>query len=245
MTEKLNYLIFGATSDLAGAFIESVGHDARFTLVARNFEKIKALADRIGDAVSAYHVCDLADGRAVKDLIGCFRNDKVTFDGILCAAGGHEVRPLRLYKEDQFLKVFQQNFFTTSNILQSVSPVIAPGGSIVLISSAVTRRGAGAVSAYASAKAAVEALARAAAIEFSSKKVRVNVILPGVFRSQMATGFLSSLNEAQLESLRRSHLLGIGNPEDIIGSIKFLIGPDSKWMTGQSLVIDGGYSINA
>jgi NAD(P)-dependent dehydrogenase (short-subunit alcohol dehydrogenase family) len=244
MDETKHYLICGATSDLARAFLDTIVQPAKVVLVGRDQVKLAGVtAPR--QCQTERHVCDLRDDAAVKALVKKFKSANLKFDGVLCAAGSHEVLPLRLYSKDKFSAMFDSNFFTVSNVLSAVSSVLAMGAGIVVTSSAVTQRGAGAVAGYASAKAAVEGLVRAAALEYAPKKVRVNAIAPGVFRSKMSERFLNSLNDAQLSSLEASHPLGIGDVHYVAGSIKFLMSADAAWITGQTLVVDGGYSINA
>ena len=244
MTDTRHYLIFGATSDLAVAFMDLADHSAVFTLVARDEEKLAAVTPASG-TVAGRHVCDLRHESSVKELMKKLKFEKMKYDGVLCAAGAHEVLPLRLYTKEKLGAMMDLNFFTVSNVLASISGILNPAASIVATSSAATQRGSGTVSGYVAAKAAVEALVRAAALELAPKKIRVNSIAPGVFRSKMSVAFLETFNDAQLEKLNASHPLGIGTAHDVAGCIKFLIGPDSTWITGQNFIVDGGYSINA
>ena len=244
MADTRHYLIFGATSELAAAFMDVADHSSVFTLVARDAEKLAAITSASG-TLARKHVCDLQDEASIKELVKVLKSEKLKFDGVLCAAGAHEVLPLRLYSKEKFMIMMDVNFFTVSNVLASISSILNPAASIVATSSAATQRGAGAVAGYVAAKAAVEGLVRAAALEFAPKKVRVNSIAPGVFRSKMSEAFLGTFTDTQLERLDASHPLGIGTAHDVAGCIKFLMGPDSSWMTGQNLVVDGGYSINA
>lgn len=244
MSEQKQYLIFGATSDLAKAFVDLTDSTNHFTLVARDRKKLDRLYNPEKNRIRT-ELCDLTINTEVKELVKKLKNDKISYDGVLCAVGAHEIMPLRLYSDEKFREMFDANFFSTANVLRSVSPILKPCSSIVLISSAATSRGAGTVSAYVAAKAAIEGITRAAAIEFASKKIRVNAIAPGVFRSKMSDKFLSTFNEQQLEKLELSHPLGIGTSDQVAGVIGFLLDSASNWITGQTIIVDGGYSINA
>jgi len=241
MPEKKKFLLLGATSNLANSLVENTNCDCDFTLVSRNAEKVK---DIYGSKYQHYD-CDLADDLAVTEMFKGFRRNKFKFSGVLCAAGAHEMMPLRLYSANRFRQKFDENLFSVVNILTNISAVLEEGASIVLVSSAVTTRGAATVSAYASAKAAVEGLTRAAAIEFSSKKVRVNAVAPGIFKSQMSDKFLGSLTAEQLENVISSHPLGLGTCEQVSNVVDFLLSDKASWITGQTIVVDGGYTINA
>ena len=241
MTIKKKVLILGATSNLASSFIENSGNDCDFTIVARNANKMN---DIYGTKYQSYE-CNLSNDYEVTELFKELRRSKIKFSSVLCAAGAHEIMPLRLYSANRFRQKVDENFFSVVNVLMNISAVLEQGASIVLISSAVTIRGAATVSAYASAKAAVEALTRSAALEFASKKVRVNAIAPGVFKSQMSEHFLGSMTAEQSESVIRSHPLGLGDTTQVSNVVEFLLSDKASWITGQTIVVDGGYSINA
>ena len=157
----------------------------------------------------------------MKDLVGGLKTDKLKYDGVLCAVGAHEIMPLRLYSDEKFRDMVDANFFSVANILRFMSPILMPESSVVVISSAVTFRGAGTVSAYAASKSAVEGLVRAAALEYAAKKIRINAIAPGVFKSKMSDKFISSFNPQQLERLELNHPLGIGTPDQVASVIEF------------------------
>ena len=241
MSEVQNYLILGATSDLAKAFVMNSDSKIAMTLVARDKKKLGSI---YGD--DFHHLeCDLTDEADVKSMVSELKQSKTKFDGILCAVGSHEVMPLRLYEAEKFMQILNSNFFSVANVLRNVSSILNSGASIVLLSSAVTSRGAATVSAYVAAKSAVEGLTKAAALEFSKKKVRVNAIAPGVFKSKMSDKFLSSMNAEQQEQIIASHPLGVGTTEQVASVIHFLLSESASWITGQTIIVDGGYSINA
>lgn len=244
MDDPKQYLVLGATSDLAKAFVLSVESGANFTLVARNEDKLKEIYGSFNSVVRT-ETCDLKSNNEVKDLVGGLKTDKLKYDGVLCAVGAHEIMPLRLYSDEKFRDMVDANFFSVANILRFMSPILMPESSVVVISSAVTFRGAGTVSAYAASKSAVEGLVRAAALEYAAKKIRINAIAPGVFKSKMSDKFISSFNPQQLERLELNHPLGIGTPDQVASVIEFLLSPKSSWITGQTLIVDGGFSINA
>lgn len=241
MSDLKKYLILGATSDLAGTLAKSLADEVSLTLVARSEEKLKSFYGERFDQIE----CDLTDEIQVKSMIGDLKKSKQKFDGVICTVGSHEVTPLRLYSAEKFRKILDENFFSVASVLRNITPVVNKNASIVLFSSAVTIRGSATVSAYAAAKSAVESITRAAALEFASKNVRVNAIAPGVFRSKMSDKFLTSVNADQLEKIAQSHPLGIGTCEQVSNVAKFLLSDSASWITGQTLVVDGGYSINA
>ena len=244
--EKPIVLICGATSDLGEAIIMSLEADQSHSIVAtgRDCKKLKALSARFG-CIKQTHVVDLSLENEVKSLLKGYSAKNIKFAGIICLAGRHEMKPLRGYSKASMVDIFDSNFYSSAHVISNCGRVVAERGSIVLVSSAATSRGAGAVGGYVASKSAVEGLTRTAALEFAGKGVRVNCVSPGVFESQMTTSFFASIGEDVVNNIRLSHPLGVGTPADVAGPIKFLLSKDSAWITGQNILIDGGFTINA
>lgn len=238
------YLICGATSELAVALINLISHSIHCTLIARDTDKLHTISQTLRGNIDTY-LCDLQNEIEVKALIKKLKSTQLKFDGVFCAAGAHAIQPLRLCTKTKLNEMMDSNFYTVANILTSISGILNPQASIVVTSSAVTQRGANMVAGYAASKAAIEALIRSAALEFAPKKIRVNAIAPGVFQSKMSATFQHSLNASQQKALDANHPLGIGTTTDVATCVKFLLSSDSKWMTGQTMIVDGGYTINA
>ena len=115
----------------------------------------------------------------------------------------------------------------------------ATGGSIALVSSAAARVGLVNHEAIAAAKAGVIGLTLSAAATYAPRGIRVNCVAPGLVRTPMTTRLTA--NEASLKASTAMHALGrVGDPADVAGAIEWLLGPESGWVTGQVLGIDGG-----
>jgi 3-oxoacyl-[acyl-carrier protein] reductase len=120
-----------------------------------------------------------------------------------------------------------------------ITPIMVErgGGAIVNISSVNSIRGNGGVAVYSATKAGLDGFTRALARELGSRNIRVNSLAPGYFTSEMA----SVLNEAQLRRIVRATPLGrLATVEEIAAAALFLISPAAAFITGQTLVIDGG-----
>jgi 3-oxoacyl-[acyl-carrier protein] reductase len=92
---------------------------------------------------------------------------------------------------------------------------------------------------YGAAKAAVIHLTKIAAAEYARDGIRVNCVCPGSFSSAMQ----AKLPEGALEAIAEKHPLGLGSAEDLVGAFAYLAGDESRWTTGATLIVDGGYSI--
>jgi NAD(P)-dependent dehydrogenase (short-subunit alcohol dehydrogenase family) len=171
------------------------------------------------------------------------RADNITLDGIVHCAGIHWLRPLQLTDQKALLEMFNSHVASSVALTRAVisGRLVAEGGmSIVWLSSAAALQGGAGSLAYAAAKGALISAARVLAVELAGRKVRINVIAPGVVRTPQSEAFLSRLSPEQVQAISASHLLGLGQPEDIAGAAAFLLSRDARWITGITLVVDGG-----
>jgi NAD(P)-dependent dehydrogenase (short-subunit alcohol dehydrogenase family) len=80
------------------------------------------------------------------------------------------------------------------------------------------------------------------ALELSSRKIRCNVILPGIVKTEMVESMFETLPESSVNQINSQHPLGLGTPGDVADLAVFLLSDSSRWITGSEIVIDGGYS---
>jgi NAD(P)-dependent dehydrogenase (short-subunit alcohol dehydrogenase family) len=118
------------------------------------------------------------------------------------------------------------------------------GGAIVLMSSNSAAFSNRYLAGYGAAKAAVDYLARVAADELGALGVRVNSVRPGITKTD-GTEFIATTPKLLKRFLAEQPLGHLGEPEEIADAIRFLCGPESRWITGQNLTIDGGHSLRA
>ena len=84
-------------------------------------------------------------------------------------------------------------------------------------------------------------LARSAAVELASEKIRVNCLSPGLVQSEMAQSALNTLTPEQLQQIVSLHPLGLGTTEDVAHAAAYLLADTGRWITGTNLIVDGGY----
>jgi 3-oxoacyl-[acyl-carrier protein] reductase len=137
-----------------------------------------------------------------------------------------------------FHAIFDTNVLGTVAMIQAALPhLTAPGGRIINFSSGLATRPIATTSIYAASKAAVAALSHALAKEFGPRGITVNTIAPGVIETDMTTGVLA---ERGVGIVAMTPLGRIGQTDDIAGVALFLASPDAKWLTGRTILADGG-----
>jgi 3-oxoacyl-[acyl-carrier protein] reductase len=163
-----------------------------------------------------------------------------TIDVLVNCAGFAEYRPFEATDLALFHTTFDTNVYGTVAMIQAVLPHMpAPGGRIINFSSALATRPIPTASIYAASKAAVAALSHALAKEFGPRGITVNAIAPGVIETEMTAGILA---ERSASILAMTPLGRIGQPDDIAGIALFLASPDANWVTGRTIIADGGVS---
>jgi len=234
-------LITGASSGIGQAIaIETARMGARVTVLGRDQGR---LAQTLGAMVGAGHKSfslDLCDTSKLVDIVPLF--DKV--DGVVHSAGITRTAPAKFISEQDCLDVMAVNvnapIVLTKLLLQKKK--IAKNASLVFISSVVSGLlPYKAQGVYAASKGALNAYAKVLALELSSRKIRVNSILPAMVR----TAFLDStgIGADALDTDEQRYPLGYGTPEDVAWAAVYLLSEASRWMTGNDLIIDGGVTL--
>lgn len=236
-------LLTGATSGI-GKAIALACHEVgiRLTLLGRNEERLRAVAEHCGD-VGGYRVCDLSEIDSLPGIVKDVVAERGPLDGLVHSAGLHKPAPLRAIREKSLGEMMSVNAFAAVSLLKGV----ARRGhhnkpcSAVWISSVMGQVGEAGLTGYAMSKGALEQAAKSLAVELAGERIRVNCIAPAMINTPLTEQFLAKLDEGQRTRILEKHPSGFGEPEDVAGTVLFLLSDASRFITGTSLPIDGGY----
>ncbi len=161
-----------------------------------------------------------------------------------CAGGSMHMAPIVVSDVEAFRSTVELNVMGTFLTLKHVAPVMARGGggSFIGMSSIAGTKTHRYMSAYCVGKAGIDMLVRVAADELGESNVRVNAVQPGLVDTEIVTGITTG-GDVLEDYLAQMPIPRVGTVEDIAAAVRFLAGPESGWITGQSLAIDGGHNL--
>jgi NAD(P)-dependent dehydrogenase (short-subunit alcohol dehydrogenase family) len=238
-------LITGASSGIgrASALLASrLG--ARVVLVGRNQHRLEETAARLSGDGHLIETFDIAETSGIGTWFQRLAKEDGPFHGLVHAAGVHTFSPLRVVDLDEVAAIMRINFSSALALTQAFRKKGANlgGGSVVFLASVAGLVGQAGVSAYSASKGALLAAARSLAIELAPERIRVNCIAPGIVESEMSDRIRDEIPAEKWDSIVSSHPLGIGTPTDVANAAMFLLADSGRWITGTTLVIDGGYT---
>jgi len=237
-------LVTGASRGIGRAIALALADaGARVACVATTAERARDTAERcsaLGAGAQAYGV-DVARTEPVAELVAQVQQELGGLNVLVNNAGITRDQILLRMSEQEFDEVVATNLKGTWNFIRAAArPLMKSHGRIVNIASVVGLTGNAGQANYAASKAGVLGLTRSVAKELASRAVCVNAVAPGFIETDMT----AALEPKAAEQLRASIPLGrIGDPEEIARAVLFLAGPGGAYITGQTLVVDGGLSL--
>ena len=182
---------------------------------------------------------DVSDAAQVEEMFARAVEEFGTVDILVNNAGITRDKIILRMKEEDFDSVLDINLKGSYNCMKAASKIMLKqrSGRIISISSIVGLRGNAGQVNYSASKAGIIGMTKSLARELASKGINVNAVAPGFIETDMT----KALPEAEKEKLLAVIPTGrMGKPEDIAGAVLFLAGPDSSYVTGQVLTVDGG-----
>jgi NAD(P)-dependent dehydrogenase (short-subunit alcohol dehydrogenase family) len=236
-------LVTGATSGIGRAVtVDLINAGAKVVVIGRNRQHLEEIAHLGGNQVITI-TRDLADFATYPDLV----TDIPPLDGLVCSAGIVENNPLRFFSLEKYQRTIDINQTSPLLLVAELAKAnkLRDKASIVLLSSITgTEIGMKGTAAYAATKAAQAAYAKVMALEFAHKGIRANAVAPGMVQTPLVEGS-HQLSAEAIELDKTRYPLGkrYAQPEEVATVVRFLLSNDSSFMTGQNLVVDGGFTV--
>lgn len=237
--EGKTILITGSSSGIGRTTaIECSKLGAKCIITGRNQERLQQTFDQLEGDGHLQVIADLSTPEGVKELVEAIPS----VDGLVNNAGISFTKPIGFIKHDDLLKVYETNAFApillTNDIVKKKK--INKSASVVFVSSAASYGCSPANSVYGGAKAALANFMHYCTRELSpAKLIRFNAVHPGMVQTELVDN-LTFTDEEKQKDMQRYPLKRYGHPTDIAWAIIYLLSDASSWVTGSSLIIDGG-----
>jgi 3-oxoacyl-[acyl-carrier protein] reductase len=235
-------IITGSSRDGMGASAARIASKRGATVVLHGrteTDELKALAKELQ---SEYVLCDVTDKSAVEVAVAKVIEKTGKIDALINCAGMAAAAPFLESDDEHWLDVFKVNVLGTVHFIQAVAPHMlkAKSGRIVNVSSirGIESMASSRITAYSASKAAVNNLTSALAKEFAPH-IAVNAVAPGFTKTHMSKGWTDAVH-AQVKT---ALLQRAAEPEELAETMVFLASDEASFITGQVLVVDGGYGI--
>ena len=238
-------LVTGATSGLGkaialccanmGAEVIGVGRDKeRLQSTQQDLNAISAKPHRIVQA-------DLTNSLDRDNLVALLGGP---IDGLVHSAGISRLSPVRMMTEQHLREVQAINVDASMLLTQALLKrnLVAADGSIVFIASIAAHIGVPGVAAYSGTKAALIAMMRCLAMEVVKRRIRANCLSPALVETPLLDATAALLGS--LDEERKNYPLGFGKPDDVAHAAVFLLSAASRWITGTTIIMDGGLTIS-
>ena len=235
-------LITGASSGMGALCAKHFSSSHRLIMASENLEMLEAVRNECANPNQhiLWH-CNFATDREhiAESLTNLLKEHDAIVDQYVHFAGLTKLLPLKTFSIPNIDLIFNVNFFSILEIMKSLlkKSNAKALNNVVLISAMVSQRGNTGNSIYAASKGAINSLVYTLARELAPE-IRINALMPGAIETPMS----ANLDEAYKEEMRRDTPLGWGTPQDVVDYVEFLLSEKSKWITGQTLFVDGGRS---
>ncbi len=239
-------IVTGASSGLGARFARVLaGAGARVVLAARREQRLEDLAGELDGALPVR--CDLADPEAAGALVDAALAEYGRVDVLVNNAGTNEVIPALEQPPERFRAIVDVNLVAPFALAQRAARVMIEAGrpgAIVNVASIWGVVGVGQISdaAYAASKGGLVNLTRELAAQWARRGVRVNALAPGWFPSEMTLGTMFGDERAERWVATRAPMGRGGEEHELDGALLFLASDASSYMTGQVLLVDGGWT---
>ena len=239
-------IVTGASSGIGRqCAIDCSKMGAKVILIARNQERLEETLASLDNNDHQVYSYDLTQIDGIKDLVNEIVSSNGKINGLIHAAGIEITKPIKLLEPCDFEMIYKTNNLSGFELMRQLSSIknMNKGGSIIFISSITAIIGRSGVAAYAASKGAMISATKSFALELANRQIRVNCISPGTILTPMMQNYLNDLDEISRQKRVDGFPLGLGETTDISNACIYLLSDASRWITGQNIIIDGGYTI--
>ena len=219
---------------------------ANVVLIGRSLERLKETESHLSEGCHMVISYDLTDLDYQRELVDSIVLKMGPIDGLVNCAGISTTLPFKLVAPEKMEEFFETNVFATIELTRqvlSIKNVNKKGASVIFFASIMGCVGENAKSLYGMTKGALISGCRSLAIEYAPKRIRVNVISPGVVETPINKNQPYLADPERRKRTESLHPLGLGTPVDVANACVYLLSDASRWVTGQNLIVDGGYTI--
>lgn len=232
-------LITGASSGIGAVAAKHISEmGGKVILHGRNLGKLEAVAETCAEGSCRIIVSDILtpEGRTA------LAKSTASLDGFVNCVGTVHPFPVRFLdqkKMDETLDInYEAPVLLTAELLKNKK--FNKESSLIYLSSVSSARPQRGASMYGSSKAAIEAFVKVLAQELSIQQIRVNAIAPAMVKTPMYDRAEALVTKEEMDNHISKYLLGVGYPEDVANAIVFMLSPASRWITGTTMIMDGG-----
>lgn len=235
-------LITGASSGIGREIAISVSKMGGILIITgRNEIALKETFSLLEGNSHTMLIADLTDVKQVE----IFSSEIPNLDGVVLNAGISDPFPIKYLTGKKIEQTFNTNFNAAVLLIATLlrKKIIKNEASIVFVSSISANFPSKGGAMYGSSKAALENFSKVLALELSQKKIRSNCVAPGMVKTKIYDDVESVISKEAMNKHIEQYPLGVGFSKDVANSVIFLLSNASRWITGTSIVIDGGYSL--
>jgi NAD(P)-dependent dehydrogenase (short-subunit alcohol dehydrogenase family) len=233
-------VITGGNSGIGYATAKALNENgAKVIITGRRKEAIEKAASELNVSGLLADQSNLSD---IDVLVAKVKEDFGKVDVLLINAGITKFAPIELMTENMFDEIMNVNFKGAYFTLSKFIPILNDNASVILLSSTSATISSQSASVYAASKAALHAVMKIAALELSSRKIRVNAVSPG----PIATEIMNKLgldNAVEAQIINSIPLSRLGKADEVADLITYLSGDSASFITGSNFLIDGGQSV--
>ena len=246
--EGKTIVVTGASSGIGRqCAIDCAKMGAKVVAIARNQERLdETLSMLQGEGHRSYSF-DFSNIEGIADLVSTIVSDCGRIGGMIYAAGIEKTLPFKLLKPEDYSTIFNVNTLGAIEMARQVSNIKnfsnQVGGGILFIASITATIARVGTAAYSASKGALISTARVLAAELAKRKIRLNCISPGTVLTPLMQNYLSTLSKEEYNKRIGGFPLGLGEPSDVSLACVYLLSDASRWVTGQNLIIDGGFTM--